>query len=265
MYRIVTIILLLMLPAAGSLADLTPEAREWLEKMADLEQSPFEMDYSAKAEIEAMGTTMTINVDGHYVQSDERHMRMTLNMLMAGNEGSTEMSALRVADGSTMWTEVNNPMLGGKQIMKIGLDRMDQMAAANPRMGLAGQWSGMDPVDQIRQLAEQFDFDVIGSDADIVTLSAKMTPEGLPQLGIPPETASQMTIVMVIDKGTGFPKEAQVGGEKPLVTMTFTDFKQLDRSTIEPGSFSYSPPEGVRVMDLGVMLDAMGGGAAEPK
>lgn len=267
-HRIVALALLLLLPvAAGSLAGTTPEAQKWLQKMAErIEQRPFEADYSAEMVTAAMGTPMTINLNGHIVQSDQRHKRMALDVIMAGHEGSMELSALMVADGSMMWTEVTNPMLGGAQVMKIELDKMDQMAAANPTSGLANQWSGMDPVDQIRQLAEKFDFDVAESDPGSVKLSAKMTPQQLSQLGFPEGAASETaSFVILIDEGTGFPKQFQLAGEKPLLTMTFDNFKQLDPATIEPGSFSYSPPQGVQVMDLGAMLDAMGSGEAEPE
>ena len=256
--------LLAVLVGGGALAASTAEAEKVLNKMAELvDKGPFEVDYSADLQMAAMGMPMNVTMGGHMTQTDRAHMRMTMDMSMSpemGDEqGSMTINVLMVSDGAVMWTEMNNPIMGGKQVMKIGLDQAKKLAESPAGMGMA-QMGSMDPISQIRQLTELFDFDVTERTDGEVKLSADMTPEALAKMGIPAEAASAMTsFVMIIDEKTGFPSELHLGGEEPLMVMRFSNFKSFDASKAEPGMFSYAPPEGVQVMDLGTMVDAMGG------
>lgn len=262
--RIVAVAMLLALLAGGTaLAASTPEAEKLLTRMVELvDEGPFEVDYSADLQMAAMGTPMSVTMGGHMTQTDREHMRMTMDMSMApeagGEQGSMTINVLMVSDGSVMWTEMNNPLMGGKQVMKIGLEQAKKLSEGPAGMGMA-QMGGMDPISQIRQLTEMFDFDVTERADGKAKLSADMTPEALAKMGVPGEAASAMTsFVMVIDEKTGFPSELHLGGEEPLMVMRFSNFKPFDASKAEPGMFSYAPPEGVQVMDLGAMVDAMG-------
>jgi hypothetical protein len=209
-----------------------------------------------------VGMPMMMDATGHMTRSGRKHARMSTSITMSGtqeqSQGTVEIGMLMVADGSVMWTEMDNPIMGGKQVMKIGIDRMEEMASASPGMGIGGGWTGMDPVSQIRQLSELFDFDVSETTGGRVVLSAAMTEEALSRLGVPAAAAATLTsFTLVVDEATGFPTELRLGGEAPLMVMGFTNFRKLDDSAIDPELFTYTPPEGAQVMDLGAMADGV--------
>lgn len=273
MNRIAKIALVLLtvasLPFAGQVvAESTPEARQWLEKMAAVhEKGPFSVNYSADMTIAQGGQTMDAQMSGRLTQADKRHVRMqmTISMNVPGMDQQMEMQMLGVADGEFMWMEMNNPMLGGKQVMKFPLDKMEEMAQLKSGAGMGAGFGNLDPMKQVEEMARMFDMDVVDVSEGRVTLSANMTDEAKAKLGgmVPAGDAGDLSrFIIVLDEKTGFPTQTRVGGDEPVMVMNFTDLEFHD--SVEPGTFSYAPPDGVQVIDMGRMLDAMGA-ASEPE
>jgi hypothetical protein len=115
-------------------------------------------------------------------------------------------------------------------------------------------------------MSETFDFAVADRANGKVTLVAKLTSEGLASLGqsVPPGQLELLSEVrLVLDESTGFPGGISVGGQDPILTMDFDDFRKVDPSVFPPGAFSYAPPPGASVMDLGAALGAQAEGGRE--
>jgi hypothetical protein len=244
----------LLAPAAAPFAASTPEAAEWLDKMAASAGGAFRTKYRGTMEQSAMGLAMRI--EGDLVQIDPTHVRSELTMHMGGGESSPalQVSVLTVADGKHAWTETE--LLGGKQVVKASLDDLADLAKEDARLRHV---QSSDPLGQIRQMAETFDFVVRGRDEGKVTLSAKLTAEGLAELGqeLPEETAQALSeVTLVVHEKTGFPASIAVGGETPFLTMHFDEFEVVDPAKVPPETFAYTPPEGAPVMDIGATLGA---------
>jgi outer membrane lipoprotein-sorting protein len=254
--------------AAPSWAASSPEAQKLLDRLAELvDKGPFSVDYSADMNMPVMGAPAEVKMGGSLTQTDRQHMNMTMNMTMrpegSGDAGMT-MSVKMIADGTTMWTELNNPLMGGQQVMKVDLAQLQKLSEADAT-GLS-QLSGMDPVSQIRQLGELFDFEVVSRADGKAVLGAELTAEGLKELNIPADDADALTSFrMEIDEKTGFPTRLSIGGDEPMMTLRFTNFKSLDPAEIPAETFGYAPPDGAQVIDLGAMMGAMGDAAAEPE
>jgi outer membrane lipoprotein-sorting protein len=253
MRKILTIMTLALLAVSSSaVAESTPEAKEWLEKLASsYKERSFSVGYDASMQMTQMGQTTSMTMDGQMSQQDRKHLRMNLTMEIGlpGAEGGLQIKVLSVADGELMWLEMENPMVGGRQVLKLPLDKLSELAKTNP---MAASAANMDPVGQIEQLAEMFDFEVGEAAEKTVTLQAEMTEETLKKLApqLPPEEAAMYErFVLVLDKKSAFPIEVRVGGEQPLLVMNFHDLEFHD--SFEEGTFNYTPPEGVQVTDLG--------------
>jgi outer membrane lipoprotein-sorting protein len=254
-----TLLLLAVFAAASPVtAESTAEAKQWLEKLASsYEKRAFSFGYDASMQIAQMGQTASMTMTGDMSQQDREHLRMNLSMeiAMPGAEGGMQIEVLSVADGEFMWLEMKNPMMGGRQVLKLPLDKLEELAATNP---MAASAVNMDPVGQIEQLSKIFDFEVGETGDKTVTLQAKITEESLQQLapGLPPEQATMYEkLVLVLDKESAFPAEVSIGGEQPLLVMNFHNLKFHD--AFEDGTFSYTPPEGVPVTDLGATAEGM--------
>jgi outer membrane lipoprotein-sorting protein len=254
--RLLVIALIVCLPVAVS-AEATPEATKWLDKMGEsFEKAPFRFTFSVDQKMEQMGQTMDMSMTGPMIYSDPKHTRMELEMTISvpGMAQGMNMSMLGVSDGEFMWMEMNNPMMGGKQVMKLALDKVDAMSEQSPGMGGA---TTMDPISQIQKLSDDYDIELVGVAGGRVTLRAtkigaaeEAAPEGA-------DPAMPRVLIVVLDEATGMPVEMQAGEPEPVMVMRFSDFEFLEEDALEPNTFTYTPPEGVQVMDLGGMA---GGG-----
>lgn len=242
-----------ILAAVPVVADSSPEAVAWLDKMvAASEQGTFSVNLEGEVGMSQMGQDVTASMKGSMTRKDRKHVRMNMSVNLGMQGMQMEMQVLSVADGSTLWTEMENPMLGGKQVMKMGLDQMEALREAAGPMG-AGPGAS-DPLSEIRSLQDKFDFTVEDAADNLVILRGKPKPEMLEELRKEysgPEDVSE--IRLSLDPATGFPVEMRIGGEQPVMTMRFTDFERLDETAIPADTFSYSPPEGVQVTDLGAL------------
>jgi outer membrane lipoprotein-sorting protein len=255
--KVVAIASAFLLACSGSFASSSPEAVEWMTKMGQAVSGAFKTKYSGSMNQSHMGMEMSLTLDGDLQQADPKHLRSRLTMNMksvASAEGADlTMSALTVADGTNVWTEMD--MFGGKQVMKHSLESLAGAAAGAAPLP---QMRTSDPMSQLRQMSEHFDFAVKERADGRVTLSAKVTEEGLEALGHTfPEDAEQVLadMTIVIDEATGFPVSVSMGGATPVLAIEFDAFETVDPAAFSPGPFLYTPPEGVNVMDVGAMLE----------
>jgi len=245
----IALAILSLFAAAPAFADSSADAVGWLDKLsAATEQGAFSVNLDGEVGMAQMGQDVTAKLAGAMTRKDEKHLRMQMKVKIAMSGTEMEMSMLSVADGSTLWTEMENPMFGGKQVMKIGLDRIDALRESGQ---LAAAPGGSDPLGEIRALQDKFDFEVETLADDLVTLTGKPKPETVEQLG---EELADTSVRLVLGRETGFPVEMTMGGERPVMTMRFSDFTRLDETQLPADTFSYAPPDGVQVMDLGGMV-----------
>jgi len=261
--------LLLALSVAGwAHAESTLEARAWLEKMMGVyEKGPFSVDYSADMHMSQGDQTMSMTMNGQMTQADPKHLRMNISMDMAmPGAGPMEMKTLTVVDGETVWIDMDNPMMGGRRVMKMSYDQAEQMGKGGTGMG---DLRNMDPVAQMKEMIDKFDFTLVGETGGEVTLSAPLDPEALGDMGqmsqmTQGQDAGSWTMTLVLDAGDGVPKEVRMGAEgDPMMTIRFSDWQFHGAAGAPAGSFEYAPPEGVQVMDLGEMMTGQGEGGGQ--
>jgi len=239
--------------AAGG--ESTDEALQWLGRMADVYGGePFTYGYDVHTSITDMGQTASLEIQGRSTQADRTRFRIeaTMEMTMPGVESPVKIRLLGVSDGEVMWVETDDPT-SGSQVIRMPLEKLEQIADANP---WARNFTRMDPVGQVEELARLFDFAVVASSQETVTLRAVMTGGGLEVAGevltgTDPEALTEL--VLVIDAGTGFPKEMRVGNDPPAMVMRFTDPEWLGE--VDDVLFVYTPPEGAALTDLGALVD----------
>ena len=259
MKRIALLALACLVACTTSFAASSPDAAEWLDKMAESAGGSFKTEYRAEMNQNHMGMELSLTLDGELLQADPKHMRSTLTMTLKNQAmpDGMRMTVLTVADGSHAWTEME--MMGGKQVMKVSLDALHELAAGDPRLA---QMKSSDPLSQIRHMSETFDFSVTDRADGRVTLSAKMTEDGLAALGqaAPSGSAKALSeMTLVLDEKTGFPASIAVGGDDPMITMYFDGFETVDAASFPAEAFSYTPPAGANVMDLGAMVGGQNG------
>ncbi|MCP3959916.1 MAG: hypothetical protein GY719_18890 [bacterium] len=244
------LLLQLAAPVAG---DTTPEAEKWLAKFVSVfERGPFKVDYNANLDLAAMGLTGTLT--GNYAQADRTHSRMQVEIeLKTPPEMAAEpvrMKVLSVVDGTTVWTEMDNPALGGRQVIKAALadaDKVDESAS----VGIDP--SSLDPVAQLENLSKTMDFEIVERAGGKVTLRGKATADTssmLADLGGP-----GAAFIFVLDEKTGFPTELRADGENPFVTVTFDNLEFPKKESLPAGLFEYTPPEGLPVLDRSAQKD----------
>lgn len=249
---------LLLLPSIA-LAESSPEAAEWLRKVAGLYQkgpvtADFEMQLSPAPTMPVSG-----QASGSLIQRDDRHTRveMTMEMGGGGGQGGMKVSLLSVNDGTTLWNEIDMGM--GKQVTKLALADAEKMAQQNP-LGIGMGSGGMDPVAQVAQLSKLLDFELADAAGDAVTLRARFTPEALKAMSGSATMPGFETVTLVLDKSHAFPRLIEIGGEQPFITVRFDNVKFVSASELPAGAFDYAPPEGVPVIDAAAMLQRQGGG-----
>ncbi len=240
--------------AAPTFADSSPEAQQWLEKLVSIyDRAPLTVEYVAELDMSSLGQPMAGSIKGSLAQADRTRSRTELELDMAGGsgvpEGGMTMSILVVSDGTTLWTEMDNPAMGGRQVTKMSLEVMEQMNSA----ALGVSPTSMDPVAQLEALTGTVDFELLERAGGKVTLEGKITDEARARLGIMAAPGVD-GFVLVIDEKTGFPTEVRTTGETPFLTMRFSNLKFVDALADE--LFEYTPPEGLPVMDVGAMLQA---------
>lgn len=239
---------------AAAPAASAQDANAWMEKLSKLAGKSFTTDMTSSVESEAM----TMSMKGSYAYADAKKFAMDMAMKITnpamGMNDPMDMKMKMVADGTTLWMEMESPMMGGQQVMKLGVDHLDKLEEMGMSMNMSGS-SEMDPVAQVKELASMADFGVPKVENGKVILSGPLNEKGLENLS---EASTQMgieltDIMIVLDEKTAFPQEfALSAGDQKVVTSSFSNTKFPEE--IDPSRFSYTPPEGVDVMDLGAMM-----------
>jgi outer membrane lipoprotein-sorting protein len=252
--RILALSLLAILAfVATAQAESSPEALAWLDKLKQAYQQSHRVDYTAEMNFEQGGQQLSMTMNGTTTQADREHMRMELDALMRMGEMEMKVRMLGVLDGETLWLESDSPMTGGKQVTRIPAEQAAALAQGGP--GLAGGASGIDPVGQIEQLVQQFDFELAEIKDGRVVLSAQLTEEAAAELGRAlAEGEGPDEFSLVLDEATAFPRTMRLGGEVPFMLLTFGDVEFLDPESLDPETFRYTPPEGVQVFDAGAVI-----------
>lgn len=250
----------LVLFAPATWADASPEAEPWIEKLISLyDQGAFTTSYVANLSMQQGGQSVEGVVDGKIAWGDREHMRVDMTISMKGmlpgaGDQPTEMSVLSITDGELTWTDVQIPAMGVRQVMKISIEQAKAMAEQQGA-ALGANPASMDPVQQLENLAKTLDFEVLEVKDGKVHLSAAVKPEHRSQLGQLGSMPGTDRMELVLHEATGHPAAITIGGETPLVTMQFGEFEPTTLEKLGEGAFSYTPPEGVQVMDLGAMAN----------
>ena len=235
-------------------AESSAEAELWLEKMVEAYKSgPVRASFDMKMVTPEMGDD-GMNATGTMMFDGAARSRMDMNMTVnLPQMGEMSMDMVQVFDGNHIWIEMDNPMMGGKVVMKATKAQLEQMSQMGGGMGMGGanMNSPFGP-EQMEQMKTMFDWKLLGVADGHATLQATPNPEGMKVLtgndsgmDIPEDT----TMVLVIDEATGFPVEMRMS---EMISMKMHDVKILD--ALPPGAFNYTPPEGATVMDLGQMM-----------
>ena len=249
---------LVLLPLAAA-AESSPEAAEWLKKVAAIyERTPLTADLAMEM---AAAPTMPLSgtASGRLVVGDATHMRMEMVFEMSGAEGQggMKLNILSVNDGTTMWNEVDMGM--GKQVTKLARADADAMAQQSP-FGVNMGAGGMDPVSQVEQLGKLFDFEVVDAAGGEVTLRGELSEESRQTMGSQAAAAGFEAVTLVLDAKNGFPVRVMIGGAEPVITVRFANLKFVPKSELPAGAFQYTPPEGAPVIDAAAMMKRQGGG-----
>lgn len=245
--RSFTLTCLLLLAATAAPAQTSAEATQWLEKMAGIPQTgPYSV--SMNAEISGVpgappGSKGTLK--GELTQNGPRlsHLEMSISLGTPQPEGAPPTPPITlktISDGTTVWTELF--MMGGQQVMKMTLDQAEKMA----QQGSPGPGARMDPMSQVEALSKTMDFEVAENTPQLVKLVGKIKP------GVSQRMPGFDSMVMHIDPALGFFRQIVVGNN--IIVINFENFRRLKQ--VDPALFRYEPPAGVKVLDLGPMLEA---------
>ncbi|MCB1041472.1 MAG: hypothetical protein KDC35_00930 [Acidobacteria bacterium] len=233
---------------------------KWLEKLADVyRKAPLTLDLNADMSVNQMGMQMDMTMSGTMSLKDQTHhrtsmsvsMRMPENAQQQGMPSSMDMAIVTVFDGTTMWVETDIPAMGMKQVMKMGLDQIDEVAKSQGfgNMGISG--GSLDPGKMVEMMTEMLDLQVASVADGKVTLSGELKEEAKQKMAQTGMNMGLFTIVM--DEENIFPMTFGMAiDEKPFISIAYTNAKFMD--TLDENLFKYEPPPGVPVQDMGAMM-----------
>ena len=245
MSRAAVVLLLGAALLAAPPALLAQEADAYLEKLLNMYETPFSADYGMTMTVNQGGMSMSMDGSGSMTYRDETHMvmDMELNMKMPGTDQGMSMNVRTVSDGTTSWTEMDNPMMD-KQVMKMDLAKAKEMAS---QQGVTAN-AGSSPIEQLRTLQQYYDFAVAGKSGGNVTLTGTMKADAPASIRQGGPMVESMTLVMSESSGRLQRFELGPAGE-PAMVMTMNEYRELSSSDVPDSMFSYTPPAGVTVID----------------
>lgn len=243
----------------------------WIEKVSDFYgSSPYSLVYVMEMDMNQQGMNIRVDGTGDLLVGDPEHMRMNLRMKMSMPQMLPEpinMDMLVVNDGEYIWTEMDNPMQGGKQVMKMSAEKAQAMSSDFGNM--AGPNTGkVDPASQLEMMNKMMNLEVAGIAAGRVTLTGTVSDEFRASAGASFEALGEdalSQVRLVLDEATGALQEMTLGApEKPFMRSRFEDLKILKKAEMKPESFRYQPPEGVSVEDISDKIEVSPDGAIQP-
>jgi len=235
--------------AKNAAAHRSPKARAWLGKLATAGKKPVEVDLAVTRNIASRD--VKTHSTGHLAQADEKHYRLELKTTLTGGrmagEGM-EMNRLSVADGTTLWMQVENPRMG-QQVQKASLEAGGGKEGQHAGEGIASRARNANPFHQVKEIAKLAHFsDVQVADGKVVlkgSVDAKALKSHPGMAGL-----EFSDVTLVLDETTAYPLKVEgAGKDGPAVILTFSNYvfpKELDAS-----KFTYKAPAGVQVQELG--------------
>lgn len=249
----------LTLIALNLTAGSDEESKKWIAKMAEVYQkAPLSLDISADMNISQGGMSMTAVMGGDMVYADQKHYKMNMNMnINIPQQGEMKTTILSISDGTTVWTEMENPMMGGKQVMKLSIEKAEEFA--EQQVGISGMGGGMDPAKMVEAMEKMLDIKFDGIKEGKAHLIAELTPESAAMFGQSGVQDMKMgKFIMKMDEKNVFPMEMVIHmNEQPMINIRFHNLKHIKKSEMDMGLFQYTPPEGVQVMDLEGTMNQM--------
>ena len=227
----------------------------------------FMQQKAAETETMSADATMTMTMPGATGESQLMKMKMKMftkkpDLMHAETQmlmGEMVTEVLMVHDGTIMWTEQR---MGG-QVMVMKTD----MAALKEKMGGAQESGSMgwDQFANAEEVKRRFEVKSLGKETirDVETYGLELVPkdksgqdlEGQIPQNIPAGTLS--AIRLYLDAEAGFPvrttylkKDGSAWG-----TMDYTRYEL--NPELDDKLFTYTPPEGVQVIDMTEMMKAM--------
>ena len=270
--------LLLLSPALAAQDDVVPAVVTedspafWIDKMSENIGKPAEFDMEMSMEMEMM--QMTMKMEGHMLVLDQSHMRGALSMDMEAEMmpgGSQHIDMLFVGDGENLWMEMRmtpNPMGGEEpmiQAMKMPFALIEKMG--EEAMSGMGFNMGFDPTssDLAAQASKMFEtmFDEV--EVEVVDGNGHLSGRVVSSadgLGAQFQMLGINRFTYVIDGKSGYPILTTMGNEDgEVMRQSISNLKFFDPKNIEKEFFSYLPPEGIQVMDLGAMMGLQAAGS----
>lgn len=242
--------------ASTGWAQDAPETFEELLGMVEKTASEIKA-WSADMEMEMAMMGMEIKTSGKMTASGGRMFtQMTTNTM-----GQDMKIRTILGEDGIQWTEVN--VMGRPQVMKVDVKTITG-GASTATGGGPGQPGGMgqNPRDMLRQYNEMYEMSITGSDTldeiEVFLLEGKLK-EGMEKAIDPTGAMANMGMTMdairiAIGKKDSFVRKMEmISSEgKPFMTMLFKNVKlNID---VDESLFTYTPPEGVQVMDMTAMV-----------
>lgn len=242
--RRAAVLLLAALFLTAPTAVLAQDAGAYLDKLLQMYDSPFSANYGMTMNVNQGGMSMSMDGSGSMTFRDETHMVMSmeLNMKMPGSDQGMAMNVRTISDGTTSWTEMDNPMMG-KQVLKMDIAKAKEMS----QQGMSAN-AGSSPIEQLRTFQQYYDFTVAGKTGGNVTLTGTLKPDAPDSIKQGGAMVENMTVVM--EESTGRLQRFELGpAGEPAMVMTMNDYKKLSASDVPDSMFAYTPPAGVTVID----------------
>ena len=254
--------LMTLVPATAQ-AEPHTDAKKWLERTAaHYSQGPYSLTYSMDMNLQQQGMAVSIAATGELLYGGPKAQRMNLGLVMSMPQAMPEpmkMNTLIVNDGETIWTEVDNPLIGGKQVAKMSVAAATEQAK---KVGMLGGMdpSQMDPASQVEMFGKMADLKVTEISGGKVKLTGLVGEDFRDSFGPVADQLGDGQLTLVLSEKTGEMLEMSLGDAgAPLMTTRFENLKFLKAEEIPSGSFTYSPPEGAAVQDLASGASGTGG------
>lgn len=257
--RTILSLALALVMASLARAEATPEARAWLDQLAELiAEKPFRMEYVMGFDGMQGETQFSGDATGDLLQVDSTHLATNIAMTVGGEAMGDATMTIRthtVCDGEFLWAEMNMVDVGMEQVAKISLAELAALQEQQGGLGLGQSSMYMDPISQIEALVSAFDVELLEVSDGKVQLSLAATEETSAQLGAQLEGVDTASGVLTLEESNAAPVSLKldIGGQVNM-SMRFTSFEQLETADIPEGSFQYAPEPDAQVMDLGEMI-----------
>ena len=247
--------LLLTLLVAGSAPVGAESASHWLEtSLRFFERGPSAAGVSLSIQSGEGDQAAIVSAGGSVTYGDATHMRVSMWMtLLRTGKPSQELNVLMVADGETLWTEIESPD-AGVQVTKESLEQQERGSSS------LGGLAPADPLAQFRNAQELFDFEVAEEGAHQVVLRGKLKPGVENQLAQLSEMAGQpATVLLALDPESGAPLRMEVtAGALFRMDLSIEKLTLLDAAVLTDGTFAYQPPAGASLQTSAGSLEREG-------